>query len=347
MRIRKAIIPILSMGHGLNDMLAGYLLGCMAAQQDMLRAGAGLLIYNLLAFGGQYPVALWIEKTGGHKRFLTGSYLLNLVAISVFPLLPQLSVVFAGIASAIYHVAGGAVCARQNKAVHIGLFAAPGVAGLIIGGYFSWTGYHLNLFLLPAVAGFLLLQQILDLPKMQTNEEMSHVKPEIIPDRHDIIMILLLTVIALRSAVWNIFQLIHENNYTWLFAIALAAFAGKIAGGWLADRIGWRRYVFISLFTAAPLITFFRNEILLFCIGIGLLQSGIPATTALLIGTIKGKSERGIALSFGAAIIAGSFAFAFPPGFFNGIAIIPALIILLMTVLMFLSSSRRTFTGKN
>ena len=344
MKIRKAVIPVLSAGHGLNDMLAGYLLGCIALQQEMLQAATGLLLYNLLAFGGQYPVALWIEKIGGHKRFLTGSYLLNLLAIAVFPLLPQFSVVLTGIASAIYHVAGGAVCARQNKAVHIGLFAAPGVAGLIIGGYFAWTGYHLELFLLPAVAAFFLLLSLLDLPEMRTPKEVASVKPDILPDRHDIIMILLLTVISLRSAVWNIFQLIHEHNYTWLFAIALAAFAGKIAGGWLADRIGWRRYVFISLITAAPLITFVRNEVLLFCIGIGLLQSGIPATTALLIRAVKGKTERGIGLSFGTAIIAGSFAFAFPAGFFTRSTFIPALLILLMTTLMFYSRSRRSVT---
>lgn len=337
MRIRKAIIPILSAGHGLNDMLAGYLLGCMAAQQDMLRAGTGLLIYNLLAFGGQYPVALWIEKIGGHKRFLTGSYLLNLLAIAAFPLLPQLSVVLTGLASAIYHVAGGAVCARQNKAVHIGLFAAPGVAGLVIGGYFAWTGYHLDIFLLPAVAAFLLILSLLVLPEAQKKEEPTPAKPEIIPDRHDMIMILLLTVISLRSAVWNIFQLIHENNYSWLFAIALAAFAGKIAGGWLADRIGWRRYVFISLFTAAPLVTFFRNEVLLFCIGIGLLQSGIPATTSLLITAVKGRTERGIALSFGAAIAAGLVVFAVPVYYLERSLSLPFLVTGLMfgTLLIF------------
>ena len=342
MRIRNAVIPVLSTGHGLNDMLAGFILGCMAAEQDILQAGTGLLLYNLLAFGGQYPVALWIEKTGGHKKFLTGSYLLNLLAIVFFPVLPQLSVVLTGIASAIYHVAGGAVCARQNKAVHIGIFAAPGVAGLILGGYFAWTGYQLDIFLLPAVAAFLLLLQFLPIPPVAPTDEVTPVKAAIIPDRHDLIMILLLTVITLRSAVWNIFQLFHENNYTWLFAIALAAFVGKIAGGWLADRIGWRLYIFISLFTAAPLITFFRNEILLFCIGIGLLQSGIPATTALLIRAVKGKTERGIGLSFGTAIIAGSFAFALPAGFFTRSAFIPALIILLMTGLMFFSRSWRS-----
>ncbi|MBL0155326.1 MAG: hypothetical protein IPP93_18395 [Chitinophagaceae bacterium] len=42
------------------------------------------------------------------------------------------------------------------------------------------------------------------------------------------------------------------------------------------------------------------------CLGIGLLQSGIPATTSLLIRAAGGKVERGIGLSFGLAIIGGA-----------------------------------------
>lgn len=128
-------------------------------------------------------------------------------------------------------------------------------------------------------------------------------------DQHDWIMILLLTVISLRSVIWNVFQLMHEKNYEWLIAVAAAAFVGKIAGGWVADKIGWRLYTFISLMAATPLTTLFRKEMILFCIGIGLLQSSIPATTSMLIHSLKGKTERAIGLSFGTAIIAGALVF--------------------------------------
>ncbi len=123
---------------------------------------------------------------------------------------------------------------------------------------------------------------------------------------------LLLTILSLRSVIWNVFQLIHENNYYWLFAIAGSAFIGKIAGGWIADRVGWRLYMISSLVIAMPLITFFKKEMLLFCIGIGLLQSGIPATTALLVQSMKGCTERAIGLSFGFTIIAGALIFYTP-----------------------------------
>lgn len=329
---------ILSLGHGLNDLLAGYFLGSLVqANHDLLQAGIGLLVYNLLAFGGQLPVALWMEKYQNPKRFLSASYAMNVMAVALYFFLPQLSIVLLGVASAVYHVAGGTVCARENKAVNIGLFAAPGVAGLIAGGYFAWEGSQLTMILLPAATLFLVLLSFLTIPGNTTQNKTASAGNKLMPDRHDIIMILLLTVISLRSALWNIFQLIHEHNYEWLLAIAMAAFIGKIAGGWLADRIGWRLYIFISLITAAPLISFFRNEMILFCIGIGLLQSGIPATTALLIQSVKGKTERGISLSFGTAIIAGGIAFCIPSGFFTRSGIVLPFIIIVMLGLMYLS----------
>jgi len=342
--IKKGLIPLLALGHGLNDLLAGYFLGSIVQQkQDLLQAGMGLLVYNLLAFGGQYPVALWMEKVKNPKLFLTASYALNVAAVAMFTTLSQFSIVMMGAASAIYHVAGGTVCARDNKAVNIGFFAAPGVAGLIAGGYFAWQGYLLVIFLMPAAILFLLILAMLKLPDADAQKKTEKQTISPLPDRHDMIMILLLTVIALRSALWNIFQLIHENNYEWLLAIAAAAFAGKIFGGWLADRIGWRLYFFISLFSAMPLITFFRNELILFCIGIGLLQSGIPATTALLIRSVNGKTERGIGLAFGTAIVAGAVSFSFPAGIYVRSEIIPFIVTSLMLALMFFSG-RKVFS---
>lgn len=335
--IRKGRIPVLATGHGINDLLAGYFLGCMAqGQQDALQTGLALLVYNLLAFGGQYPIALWIEKHRNSKSFLLASYSLNALAAAVFLYLPSAAVVLAGVASAIYHVAGGAVCAADKKAGGIGYFAAPGVAGLIAGGYFAWSGYHLTWILLATAFCFLVILFRMHIPDRQMQEEPSSAATSVVPDRHDIIMILLLVIISLRSAVWNIFQLIHENNYEWLIAIAAAAFIGKILGGRIADRIGWRLYIFISLSAAAPLITFFKEELILFCIGIGLLQSGIPATTAMLIEAAKGKTERGIGLAFGTAIVAGGVSFMLPADVFNSTPFIVAGLVVVIALLFLL-----------
>jgi FSR family fosmidomycin resistance protein-like MFS transporter len=313
MRNYRTLILFLGLGHGLNDLVAGYFLGSLVqVKLDVLQISIGLLLYNLLAFGGQYPVALLLEKLQTPKKFLLIAYALNVSALAFFVFAPQLSIVLAGIASAIYHVAGGTVCAGDNKATNIGLFAAPGVAGLIAGGYFAFEKIHITGWLLAIASVFFILLTSIRVKQTPAIKKEETVNNKFSLDQHDLIMILLLTVISLRSVVWDVFQLIHDKNYYWLLAIAAAAFAGKIIGGWVADKIGWRLYTLCSLALATPLITFFRNELILFCIGIGLLQSSIPATTSMLIYSMKGRTERAIGLSFGAAIMTGSIVFYTP-----------------------------------
>ncbi|HSU28803.1 MAG TPA: hypothetical protein VLJ68_10500, partial [Chitinophagaceae bacterium] len=340
---------LLGLGHGLNDLVAGYFLGSIVQDNaDLLQAGTGLLIYNLLAFGGQYPVALWLEKISSPKKALLFAYLLNIAAISSFAFIPQLSIVLAGIASAIYHVAGGTVCAETNKATNIGLFAAPGVAGLILGGYFAFAGYDIIIvLLLSALFFFFILTRLRLGVKITRENDKSGIPGKFHLDHHDLVMILLLTVISLRSVVWNVFQMLHEKNYSWLIAIAIAAFIGKLIGGWMADKIGWRLYLFISLMTATPLISFFRNELILFCIGIGLLQSGIPATTALLIRSLGGKTERGIGLAFGTAIILGAISFYAPVRLLISTNFMVCSIVLVMGILIYITGRKERKATKH
>jgi FSR family fosmidomycin resistance protein-like MFS transporter len=312
MKFQKVIL--LSFGHGLNDCIAGFFIGSIALlKTDVVQAGMAVTIYNILAFGGQYPVAVSMEKFFTPKKFLSIACLLNILAIIIFIYSPLAAVLPAGIASAIYHVAGGSLCAGENKSSSIGMFAAPGVVGLIGGGLLAWNQVNIYWPLLSAAVLFWIIieKNVFTGYPVPAQQEDEKEKQKLI-DRHDLIMILLLVVISLRSVVWNIFQLINENNYQWLMAIALAAFAGKIAGGFLADKIGWRLYAMASVLISTPLITLFKNEIVLFCIGIGLLQSGIPATTSLLIYSLKGKTARAISHAFGTAIILGA-AFSFIP----------------------------------
>lgn len=312
--ILKNKIIILALGHGLNDLIAGYFLGRFSANNnDLLQVALAISFYNILAFGGQYPVAILMEKINDTKKIIVLSYILNVTAVSIFLFMPVLAILLAGIASAIYHVAGGSYCAENNKAVNIGLFAAPGVAGLIAGGFLAWKNYNIVPILLPVAIIFLFILLRIKFIRQFSEKNISANEPQKhVIDRHDLIMILLLMIISLRSVTWNVFQLIYENNYQWLIAIAIAAVVGKIAGGWLADKIGWRLYALSSAIIATSLLTFFKKEMILFCLGIGLLQSGIPATTSLLIHSLKGKTSRGIALSFGVAIIIGSAASVFP-----------------------------------
>lgn len=295
----------LAFGHGLNDFIAGYMLGSLLyISKGLTDAAIGFVIYNLLAFGGQFFAAKLLQKNISIKFFIAAAALANVAALFLFQIIPQASLILTGCASAIYHVAGGTACMKDYRATQIGVFAAPGIAGLAIAGYLAYMRVDVWNYLSVVAIVFVAACCIIHFPKGQ-EKQVSETKREQIIDRHDVLMILLLGIISLRSAVWNIFQIVHESDYMSLLAIAGSAFVGKILGGWISDRIGWRLYSFLSLTIAAPLITFFKEEIILFCIGIGLLQSAIPANTAMLIAYYKGQKEKGIAFSFGTAIIIG------------------------------------------
>jgi hypothetical protein len=296
---------VLSFGHGLNDFAAGYMLGTLVYQKETTGfIVAAFLAYNLLAFGGQYFVALLLQHYKSTKRVLCVAAIANVAAVGLFPLSPLLALVVAGCASALYHVAGSTACYKQNQATGIGVFAAPGIVGLAAAGYLAFKQVDVWAYLLSACCVFAVVLSCMQLVKHGVAENK---KQPIEVDRHDVLMILLLSIITLRSAVWNIIQIAHEHDYTGLLAIAFSAFIGKIAGGLLSDRMGWKTYSLLSLITAMPLVTFFKDELLLFCIGIGLLQSAIPANTVLLIQYHKGKKEEAFAFSFGVAVLAGLF----------------------------------------
>lgn len=299
----------LGLGHGLNDFMAGYLLGNLLHQSfSTLQVSLCFVVYNALAFGGQYFAALWLRSETHFTKAYRITWVLNLFAIFCFAAAPQAALVAAGCASAIYHVAGGSYAAQRKTAFPIGLFAAPGIIGLSTAGYLSFIGVDAWLLLKIFLLLFLAVGFFISLEKEKEALQQKVLTHSSL-DRHDVIMILLLFVITARSAVWTIFQLFHEHNYTWLIAIAASAFIGKIAGGWISDKFGWVYYNFLSLGLSMPLVSFFKHDIVLFCIGIALLQSGIPANTALLVQCFPRQKEKAIAFAFGGAVIvAGVFA---------------------------------------
>lgn len=307
---RQATLGWLALGHGLNDFIAGYLLGNLA-QLGLapLQAAICFLLYNVIAFGGQYFAAVLLRQFDSLRLGYVLSWLLNILALACFFVWPLLAFVIAGCASALYHVAGGCWAAQTGKAAPVGLFAAPGILGLAAAGYCAWQNIDCWWLLFFATVIFLLAAFVLDWGKRRS---MPPPQPAFEIDPHDALMIVLLSVIALRSAVWNIFQMLHQEQWNWLLAIACSAFAGKILGGYISDIIGWRIYNLGSLMIAAPLVSFFREELGLFCLGIALLQSGIPANTALLVQAMAGQKEKAVALSLGVAVfMAGALSTAF------------------------------------
>jgi MFS transporter, FSR family, fosmidomycin resistance protein len=300
-------VALLGLAHGLSDCAAGYMIGMLDSQSatTWMDLGSMVLLYNALAFGGQVPAGLLVDRFQ-HPKWIVGLSLLMVVAaLLVFPISPLVAIVLAGIAGAFFHVSGGmlALLAFPGSSVGAGLFAAPGVMGLALGGYLAWMQAPV-LWMLAACTSVVLLLA-LSLPYPQQNDAPQEVaKPDTL-EWHDLFMVILLLAIAMRSAVWNVFELIHAQEHTLLLGLGVAAMLGKIVGGFLAQRFGWRRYAVGALLLAAPMLSFGARSPYLLLPGIFLLQSATPAAVLGMYKLMPRMPATAIGMCFGLAIAAG------------------------------------------
>lgn len=296
---------LLGLSHALSDCCAGYLVWQLPDEGSWIPVAGMLLLYNVLAFGGQLPAGMWLDRRAEPRVVAVASLLLMALALLLQPWSSLLAVLLAGTGSALFHVAGGSIAlqALPARAGGVGVFAAPGVTGLALGGWLAW----LQVAATPWLAGGLVLLGVLGwllLPRHRAEMAVASRAP-LEFDRHDAWMALLLLAIGLRSAVWNLVELLQGREQELLLAVAVAATFGKLMGGFLADWIGWRRHCLIALTLAIPLLQAGAERIWLFLPGVALLQSATPATLAMMRSFLPGQSGTATGLCLGLAVALG------------------------------------------
>jgi len=302
-------LPVsLGLAHGVSDCAAGVLLGSLAGSMSIYGIGSLVLIYNLIAFGGQPVAGIFTDKLKSPKIAALAGLAVMCLAIGFLYVNPVLAVVLAGVGSAAFHVGGGALalCATPGKASGPGYFSAPGVAGLAIGGYLAISGIVPAITLIVMLVLIGLMIAAIAVPEMPYGK----IEAETDFDKHDLIMLILLMAIALRSAVWNIFQYIEQGEISNIILISFAAASGKVFGGYMGDKIGWRRYSIIALSVSIPFLLLGSRNIFILLPGIALLQSVTPILTAAVLKTIPKMPATSAGLTFGLAIAVGGLPFA-------------------------------------
>ncbi|WP_310481017.1 hypothetical protein [Chamaesiphon sp. VAR_48_metabat_403] len=313
----RLIIILLGLAHGIADAAAGLLI-IRLAMSPSVGAGLTILTYQFLAFGTQPIVGLIIDR---HHRARAGviiSLLATAVGLSVRSISPSLTILLAGLGSAAFHVSAGSIVAvtAKKSIVPFGWFTAPGVVGLVLGGTLALNTPSDN-YILAALAAIALSLNLL-LPSQSSLERLLD-RPE--PSELAIplagkegIGLLLLGAIAVRSLVWNLVDAVHQSDRQILLYLALAAGAGKIAGGILADRIGWRQWGTIALIGAAICLNYGTQRQELLLLGVALLQSVTPLALAATISLCPGLPATGSGLALGLAIaIGGIICIILPP----------------------------------
>lgn len=296
------LVALLGAAHAVSDGAAGLLIGHLTTKTPVAELGVVVLMYNALAFAAQPAIGLLVDRVRRPRAAVFAS--LGLMGMALLMIdQPLAAVILAGLASAVFHVGGGtiAINVTPDRATGLGVFAAPGVIGLACGTALAVT----DLFN-PEVFLMLLALVGVGFGLMSRSMSMERSLPETpVFEDHDLIVVVLLAAIALRSTLWTSFEWVLNGNLPMVLAAAWVAGAGKAIGGVLADRFGWRRWAIGALTIAAPLLVVGPGSVVTFLIGLALLQSVTPVALAAIAKMLAGQPGVAAGLSLGLSIAVG------------------------------------------
>ena len=332
----------LGIAHGVSDGAAGLLLGSLATNSSATQITLLVLIYNALAFGSQPLIGYFADSLRSPRVFASGGMVLLAASLITRGLgFGEVAVFVAGVGSAAFHVGAGALTLRAcgGRSDAAGLFAAPGVIGLAVGGALAVSGHYLYLPFFVSLLAFVFLIQAWPIPPREASASKPAKEP--IFESHDWIMIGLLTAVALRSLLWTSFQFASAGQITALIALGVAAGIGKIAGGFAAERLGYRRWTLLSLLIAAPLLAFAGKKLPLLLPGVALLQSSIPCSIAAMARLLPARPATATGLVLGLAVALGGLPtlLAIPPALTPAVAL--AIILVAAVGFWFTTEPRR------
>jgi MFS transporter, FSR family, fosmidomycin resistance protein len=292
----RTILFALGLAHGVADTAAGWLLVRLASSLT-LEAALMILLYQALAFGTQPMVGLLVDRRGCARSGVIWGFVMTAMGLGLRSMAPMLAILLAGLGSAVFHVSAGALVTTLSKQSigWLGWFTAPGVVGLALGGYWA-LATSADISMVCGLVGMaVLLYGRLAVEKMP-----GWVIP--LAGREGI-GFLLLGAIAVRSLVWNLVDALHQGDRLLLVYLAVAAGVGKVVGGWLADRWGWRRWATLALLGAAIGLGLGSWGGLF--LGVMLLQSVTPIALAAMISFCPGLPATGSGLALGLGIALG------------------------------------------
>lgn len=303
--LRFSLLALLAASHGVNDLLAGWMLGGQISQASAWDRLPWLVIYAALAFAGQLPAAWIIDRSSQRHTWLLGSLVTMIASVVAWNLSPGVAVILSGVASAFCHVAGGAIALQLPRGERaLGWFSAPGILGLTLGGWLGST--RGDLALVAAVLPALLLAGCWILRAQWPRVEAAEVRvatPSV--DAHDGVMLLILLALTLRSALWDLVQIARAADGHVLLAVAVSAAVGKVLGGWMVSRWPSVRQVGVVLIVSCLSLQFARQSVVALCTGVALLQSTIPASIVILHRSFGTSAARASAYVLGLTVALG------------------------------------------
>ena len=275
-----------------------------------------VLTYNVLAFMSQPLTGLLADRLPARHWLLILSSLLLTLAVAAVSLVPSLMAVavLAGLGNSLFHVWGGkqTVVKAGNDLRALGVFVSTGALGLAVGlVYCSWGLLYVLLL------SFIVLS-ILNVRTDRGHESRTcdagllpdNGTPPLIP-RHwltpvnvCVVVVLLMLFVGYRSFTGEVFAKGIHKSLTLILTIGAVSMLGKIAGGWIAQRLGILRSMAAVLAGVALCILFRGDSVAVLLVGIFLMNTTMPVTLFLANDVLPGREG----LAFGllaAALIPG------------------------------------------
>ncbi|MDR1960019.1 MAG: hypothetical protein LBQ54_13400 [Planctomycetaceae bacterium] len=248
------------------------------------------LLYGLIAFATQSPLGLLADCLNRPVLISIAGCLS--VAIAPFCVaIPAVALLFVGAGNSLFHVGGGVITLSlaKGRAAIPGFYVAPGTIGVVIGVLLGAEPIETGLFFAPLLLMLSLIILATGPPFWRiTNTTRvfcsNSKKPKTVSLLILTAIVLLFLTIMTRSLVSAFLtspdndKMMITKNMLLSYTIPAAVFAGKLVGGFLADRLGWRYFVSVVLCLSA--ILFYISKISIWSIipAIFLFSMTMPVT---------------------------------------------------------------------
>jgi FSR family fosmidomycin resistance protein-like MFS transporter len=274
-----------------------------APSRDAVVAGtfAFVLAYDLLAFAGQLPLGWLVDRLGARRGVAVLGIVLTAAAVAIAPRAGYSVVLLAGLGNALFHLGAGAMvlAGGQDKAAPAGVFVAPGALGLglglLLGRQFLTVPAWPSLF---ALAGAVVV--VLAVSIRSQGSSATAPTCDLPAGAALAVACLLFLSVAVRSLVGTVGCDGCTKSLFLGIALPCAAFAGKLSGGFLADRFGWIDLSMVALLICAPLLAFSGGDLWLALPGTLLFQMTMPVTLVAMFRLMPRRP----ALAFGSLCLA-------------------------------------------
>lgn len=294
--ITNTTIIFVALIHGLIDLNSALVVYNCAAIHNLApgTAAAYTILYDIMAFALQPIFGTIIDIIKRNRFIAVVGVVLEIAGICCTSMNALAAIVLVGIGNALYHLCIGAEILTTNpdSASKIGIFTGPGALGLSIGLWYGTHGFNPFHFMIASL--LISAVALIVLPKLTAEYKTPKTKSAYVPT---VVLITLFTLaaIALRGFVgYSGFTGLQKNAFS-VIGLGVAACTGKITGGTISDKFGWKITTLTALLLSGMCIIFTHYNIFFAFLAMLLFQMPMAVTLTATARALPGKP----AIAFG------------------------------------------------